>query len=134
MTAPNVGGAVVRRTLPADNGVRVDIDRCTDDAYAACADVLYGDGSFERARELLRRYPGCLVVLVREACTGQCVAVMRTGLAGKVDPADGGPVGDDEFAALASALHAWLVATRDTARPDTDVAAASGRTYRLSAM
>ncbi|WP_150130492.1 hypothetical protein [Streptomyces sp. 150FB] len=88
-------------TLMADH-VRADFDLVTDGTWLSCADVLYGTGGPELADGLLRRYPGALLVVVRDRGDGRCTAVTRDGAripAGRVR-------GAWEHAVLASVLHA----------------------------
>ncbi len=56
--------------------VRVDLDAVSCEAWRACADVLYGTGSPRSAVPLLRRYPGCLLVSLRDG-RGWCVTLAR---------------------------------------------------------
>jgi hypothetical protein len=88
---------------PARDHTRISLDDGGGERQRRCADVLYGLGSTERAAALLERYPGCLLVSLREP-TGRCVTLSRTGRRIVVTP-----VRDDlEHAALASLLHQWL--------------------------
>lgn len=134
MSAMEAPGAVGDR-LPRTDGdcVCVDVDRCADEALTACGDVLYGAGRSGRARELLRRYPGCLIVVVREPRSGRGLAVTRTGPAATVCRVGGGPVRAGDLAAVARVLHAWMLAVRPPpGRPEPIEVAFLGRRYRLS--
>ncbi|MEU1784379.1 hypothetical protein ABZ553_00280 [Streptomyces sparsogenes] len=83
-----------------------------DATTPACADVLYGAGGPGHAARVLLRYPGCLLVTVRDADGGgRCVALARGGGAPVAVTAAGGPpISGREHALIASALHAWLEA------------------------
>jgi hypothetical protein len=110
-------------TLLADH-VRVDFDLVSDDTWLSCADVLYGTGGPELAEVLLRRYPGCLLVIVRAGADGRCVAVGRGG----VRIAAGRVRGAWEHGVLASVSHALLrAALLSRCRGPAAVPSAAGR-------
>ncbi|MER7410796.1 hypothetical protein [Streptomyces cacaoi] len=92
------------RPQPVAGCVPVDIDACGDEAVRECADVLYGS-SAHSARELLRRYPGCLVVTLRHP-DGSCCVVTRTG--GRRVPPPAGRLPDAGHRRLAVRVHAGL--------------------------
>jgi hypothetical protein len=103
--------------LTADH-LLVDLDGAADEVARECADVLYGTGAAgdgpadgpADCRRLLRRYPGCLLVTLRDAAGGCAVAVR--GGDGLVAGCDGGALSRGEHALFASFLHGWLVARR----------------------
>lgn len=93
----------VRVSLNADGG-HTDDETGAAETSRRCADILYGTGDPESARLLLERYPGCLLVSLRDA-RGRCVSVSRTGVCGTI-----AFVRDDrEHALLVSVLHQWLI-------------------------
>jgi hypothetical protein len=105
----------------APDHVVVDLDGGGHESQRRCADVLYGTGGPQLAEQLLERYPGCLLVCLRDA-RGRCVALSRTGRQITVSTVP--PVGKElEHAFLAAMLHRWLVEVSSrpacaTARPD----------------
>jgi hypothetical protein len=88
-----------------DDPVLVSLDAAGREVRRRCADVLYGAGDPALAEELLARYPGCLLVSVRDGA-GRCVTLSRTGRRICVAPV----TGEREHAHLAAALHRWVVA------------------------
>ncbi|MFD9909612.1 hypothetical protein [Streptomyces sp. NPDC059063] len=84
-----------------------------DETWRQCADVLYGSCPYRPAEvpvvagRLLRRYPGCSLVVVR-ARGGGCVAVPRGGAAADV-PAGAGRAGGEGLLAFAVDAYARLV-------------------------
>ena len=93
-----------------DDLVLVSLDAASREVRRRCADVLYGAGDPALAEELLARYPGCLLVSVRDG-SGRCVTLSRTGR--RICAAT--VTGEREHAQLAAALHRWLVGL--SARP-----------------
>lgn len=93
-----------------DDLVLVSLDAAGREVRRRCADVLYGAGDPALAEELLARYPGCLLVSVRDG-SGRCVTLSRTGRRICAAPV----TGEREHAQLAAALHRWLVGL--SARP-----------------
>jgi hypothetical protein len=98
------------RTAVEDEHLIVDLDTCADEAVRSCADVLYGTGCPELATELLRRYPGCMVVAVRDA-RGGCLCLSRDGVRVVVAARSGAAMPVPEQALLASLLHVWRSAS-----------------------
>lgn len=95
--------------VPGPDHVGVDLDGAASEAWLRCADVLFGRGAPPRAAELLSRYPGCLLVSLRDA-DGRCVTLARVG-AGRVEARVCGDVhGGRDHAALADRLYRRLVA------------------------
>lgn len=93
-------------TLP--DHVRVELDGAASEAWRCCADVLFGTGGPRQAAELMHRYPGCLLVSLRDG-TGRCVTLVRAagGVAVRVHC---GVAGRGAHAVLASRLYARVVA------------------------
>lgn len=110
------------RGAPAWNHTRVSLDADVSEARRRCADVLYGLGAPELAASLLERYPGCLLVSVRDAA-GRCVTLSRTGKRIVVTPVRG----DLEHALLASLLHQWLAGLSSRPVPGSGPSAAGRR-------
>lgn len=97
------------RVAPAEEAASpeallVSLDACGDEVRRRCADVLYGLGDPALAERLLERYPGCLLVSLRDTA-GRCVTLTRSGRRITVASVAGAA----EHVRLASALHRWLV-------------------------
>lgn len=108
-------------SCPPEHGpVVVDLDAGAGELRRRCADVLYGVGCEELAERVLARYPGCLVVSVRDA-GGRCVTVTRTGARIAVPYI----AGAREQAVLATAVHRWLVGLSGPPAPATGPPAAA---------
>ncbi|MCK7623143.1 hypothetical protein MUU72_08535 [Streptomyces sp. RS10V-4] len=123
-------GCCATTIVPDQDCVSVDLDRCPDEAWRQCADVLYGTGGPELARSLLGRYPGCLFVLLRAGSKG-CVAAARTGM--RMLTTIGGDHLDPGWdpVLLASLLHSWVVALRPLEALGSGLFLCAGRTYRF---
>jgi hypothetical protein len=85
--------------------VRVDLDATPGEVARTCADVLCASGGPELAVTLLQRYPGCLLVSVRDD-RSRCTVLTRGGVRITAAPVRS----SDEQALLASMLHQWLIA------------------------
>ncbi|QHC21981.1 hypothetical protein [Streptomyces sp. GS7] len=118
--------------VPSHDCLGVDLDTCADETARQCADVLYGSGGAERARWLLRRYPGALFVLLR-AGGSRCVAVARTGVRAVTAVGDGRTARGWDPVPLASLLHMWVVALLPLEMLASAVFVCAGRTYRFTA-
>jgi hypothetical protein len=95
--------------VPVPEHVRVDLDGAASESWRRCADVLYGSGTLPLAAALLVRYPGCLLVSLRDA-GGDCVTLARTG-GGRVDVRVRRGVRTREgHTAIVTGLYARLVA------------------------
>jgi hypothetical protein len=82
----------------------MDLDDTSRESSWSCADVLYGTGVPERAAALLRRYPGCVLVSLRDA-HGRCTTLSRWGGPIVLEPVRSG----SEHALAVAMLHQWLV-------------------------
>jgi hypothetical protein len=99
------GDRVIRPAAP--HMARVDPDAESADrteTLRRCADILYGTGDPESATLLLERYPGCLLVSLRDA-RGRCVTVSRGGMRSTISPV----LNEHEHALIVSMLHQWLI-------------------------
>ncbi|NUS12821.1 MAG: hypothetical protein HOY69_15700 [Streptomyces sp.] len=63
---------------PVPDHVRRELGGSASEAWLRCADVIYGRGGPLRAAAVLRRYPGCLLVSLRDG-GGRCVTLVRAG-------------------------------------------------------
>ncbi|MGW0732049.1 hypothetical protein [Streptomyces sp. NPDC002851] len=95
----------------------VRLESPADEAARECADILYGGCAPSRvaaerlARRTLRRYPGCVLVVLRGP-EGSCLARTRAGVAWTaVSPTPSHRPGDAELLGLACALYVQLLAS-----------------------
>ncbi|MGW5355132.1 hypothetical protein ACWERV_32015 [Streptomyces sp. NPDC004031] len=89
--------------------VRVELDGTTSEAWRCSADVLFGTGAPDLAAKLIRRYPGCLVVSLRDG-SGRCVTLVRAAGGGVVVRVHSGVGSACAHAVLVSLLYGQLVA------------------------
>lgn len=99
--------------MVTDSHVSIDLDGVVSETWRQCADVLFSslprpyEEAERLARETFRRYPGCLLVVVR--CTdGGCLAV--TGSGGYVTPLPlGSAFPGQGYVRFTSLLYAGLI-------------------------
>src|SRR5262249_51654186 len=76
------GAGAVTGGGPGPGPVRGGLGGGAPGAGGRCGDLLYGGGGPRLAADVLRRYPGCLLVSVRDGA-GRCVTLLR-GPGGRV--------------------------------------------------
>ncbi|MEE1938946.1 hypothetical protein V1L54_05875 [Streptomyces sp. TRM 70361] len=102
----------------ADVHVCADPDRRGAERWYECADVLSARRPLParraecRAADLLARHPGCLVAAVPRTDGGCAAGVRGRGLLAVLPPAGTVSLSARQRCAIASFLHAWLVAGR----------------------